>query len=267
MKRIISILFTLTFCFPPFLLGQSDFITTHDGVKLRYIESGQGAPVILIHGFTGSSVSWTDNGVFQSLAEDFHVIAFDARGHGQSDKPHNPEMYGANMALDTLALMDHFDYEKAHVVGYSMGARLTGYLLGFQPHRLLTATFGASPPRLDYDKNREANELRAQNMIRRLSEQSDGETGRPGQDFEALKAILHSWESQAITSNQIKDNEINTLAIVGSEDERLEGMQNFSKAMPNTQLKIVEGATHSGEEGLGFRPEFINTIKDFLQRN
>ena len=54
---------------------------------------------------------------------------------------------------------------------------------------------------------------------------------------------------------------------MGSEDERLEGMQNFSKAMPNTQLKIVEGATHSDEDGLGFHPEFINTIKDFLQRN
>ena len=267
MKRIISILFTLTFCFSPFLLGQSDFIISHDGVKLRYIESGQGAPVILMHGFTGSAVSWTNNGVFQSLAEDFHVMAFDARGHGQSDKPHNPDMYGANMALDALAVMDHFDYEKAHVVGYSMGARLTGYLLGFQPHRLLTATFGASPPRLDYHENREANELRAQNMKRNLSEQSDGETGRPSQDFEALKAIPCSWESQAITTDQIKDNKINTLAIVGSEDERLEGMQRFSKAMPNTQLEVVDGATHSGEEGLGFRPEFIHTIRDFLQRN
>ena len=104
-------------------------------------------------------------------------------------------------------------------------------------------------------------------MMRNLSEHSDGETGRPSQDFEALKAIPYSWESQAITTDQIKDNKINTLAIVGSEDERLEGMQSFSKAMPNTQLEVVEGATHSGEEGLGFRPEFIHTIRDFLQRN
>ena len=60
-----------------------------DGVKIRYVDRGAGPPVLLIHGYTRSVESnWIEPGVFADLVKDYRVIAFDLRGHGKSDKPH-----------------------------------------------------------------------------------------------------------------------------------------------------------------------------------
>ena len=58
-----------------------------DGVKIRYIEAGTGPAIVLLHGGTSKLESWIDTGVVANLEKDFRVIAFDARGHGKSDKP------------------------------------------------------------------------------------------------------------------------------------------------------------------------------------
>src|SRR5438046_199275 len=65
-----------------------------NGVQIHYIEQGSGEPVLLIHGYTRSiETNWLQTGVFQNLAKDHHVIAFDLRGHGKSGKPHDPALY------------------------------------------------------------------------------------------------------------------------------------------------------------------------------
>lgn len=66
-------------------------MTASDGVKIHYMEMGRGTPVILIHGYTANSEGkWFKSGIAQALAKTHRVIAMDARGHGQSDKPHDP---------------------------------------------------------------------------------------------------------------------------------------------------------------------------------
>lgn len=97
-----------------------------DGVRIHYLEAGKqgatGAPVVLIHGYTGSAQgNWFANGVADALAKRHWVVAIDCRGHGQSEKPHDPEKYGPQMARDVLELMDHLKIDRAHVHGYSMG--------------------------------------------------------------------------------------------------------------------------------------------------
>src|SRR5690349_2862402 len=63
--------------------------TASDGVKIHYLEAGQGTPVVLVHGYTGSAQgNWFSNGVAEALAARHRVVAIDCRGHGQSDKPH-----------------------------------------------------------------------------------------------------------------------------------------------------------------------------------
>ncbi|MFO0947208.1 MAG: alpha/beta fold hydrolase [Planctomycetota bacterium] len=82
-------------------------------------------PVLLIHGFSASILmQWGVPGILDRLASNHQVIAFDCRGHGKSDKPHDPSMYGANLAEDAIRLLDHLGVKKAHVVGYSMGGRV-----------------------------------------------------------------------------------------------------------------------------------------------
>src|SRR2546429_559405 len=59
-----------------------------DGVKIAYIEAGEGEPVVLVHGLHSSAaMNWELPGTFARLAKKYHVVAMDLRGHGTSDKP------------------------------------------------------------------------------------------------------------------------------------------------------------------------------------
>ncbi len=117
----------------------------HDGLRLAFRQEGEGEPVLLIHGFASSSlVNWVSPGWFRTLTEaGYRVVAIDDRGHGLSDKPHDPAAYTPTlMAGDAAALLDHLGIEKAHVMGYSMGARITAFLASERPEKVHSAVFG-----------------------------------------------------------------------------------------------------------------------------
>src|SRR5688572_3495817 len=106
-------------------IAQEDKFFNSSGVRIRYIEQGQGEPVILLHGNGSRLETWIQRGILPNLSKDYRVIAFDARGHGRSEKPHDPKAYGREMALDVVRLMDHLGIKRAHIVGYSMGGGTT----------------------------------------------------------------------------------------------------------------------------------------------
>ncbi|GAB1582263.1 alpha/beta fold hydrolase [Phyllobacterium phragmitis] len=117
----------------------------HDGLRLAYREQGEGDPVLLIHGFASSSyVNWVSPGWFQTLTEaGYRVIAIDDRGHGQSEKSHEPADYTPSlMAGDAAALLDHLGIGKAHVMGYSMGARIAAFMALEHPSHVHSLVFG-----------------------------------------------------------------------------------------------------------------------------
>jgi len=120
---------------------------SHDGMRLAYFDEGDpaGEPVLLIHGFASSaSVNWVYPGWLKTLGEaGYRVIAIDNRGHGQSDKPHDPEKYyTALMAGDAAALLTHLGIAEAHVMGYSMGARISAFMALAHPDRVRSLVFG-----------------------------------------------------------------------------------------------------------------------------
>lgn len=89
-----------------------------DGLRLGYESHGEGRPVVLIHGLSGSRQMWKHQ--VPALTRRFRVITLDLRGHGQSDKPPGP--YSVPMfAGDVLGLLDHLGIETAVLVGLSMG--------------------------------------------------------------------------------------------------------------------------------------------------
>jgi pimeloyl-ACP methyl ester carboxylesterase len=120
------------------------------GVRIRYVEQGSGPAVVLMHGYSGTlDRHFIANGVFASLAKDHRVIAMDLRGHGKSGKPHDPAAYGEQMSRDVVRLLDHLKIQRAHVVGYSLGAMIAGRLATLHPERLLGVVYAASLPILD----------------------------------------------------------------------------------------------------------------------
>jgi len=116
-----------------------------DGVRLAFIDEGAGEPVLLIHGFASSvRANWIEPGWVSLLTSNgFRVVAFDNRGHGESEKLYDRALYGAPlMAEDARRLMDHLAIARADVMGYSMGARITAFLALEYPQRVRSAIFG-----------------------------------------------------------------------------------------------------------------------------
>jgi pimeloyl-ACP methyl ester carboxylesterase len=117
----------------------------HEGFTLRYIDTGAGEPVLLVHGFASNlDVNWVNPGWVKTLTEaGFRVIAFDHRGHGRSSSSHDPQAYAPQaMAGDAFALLDKLGISRAHFVGYSMGARVSAFASLIDPTRVATLTLG-----------------------------------------------------------------------------------------------------------------------------
>jgi pimeloyl-ACP methyl ester carboxylesterase len=121
-----------------------------DGLELAYDVRGDGPPVVLHHGFAADAEgNWVRPGIVDALvASGRRVVALDARGHGRSAKPHDPDAYrGPVMADDVSALLDHLGLGEVDVVGYSMGGLVTSLLLAGEP-RVRSAVLGGVGSRL-----------------------------------------------------------------------------------------------------------------------
>ena len=103
---------------------------TSDGLNLSYDEFGpQDArkAIVLVHGFSSNKYeNWKRMGWYDAIAgKGLRGLALDCRGHGESAKPHDPALYDrVKMAGDVFALMDHAGIERAHLLGFSMGAHI-----------------------------------------------------------------------------------------------------------------------------------------------
>jgi pimeloyl-ACP methyl ester carboxylesterase len=91
-------------------------------IAISYRVEGNGTPLVLQHGFTDSSESWYELGYVDALKSKYRLILPDTRGHGESDKPHDPLAYTpANFASDITAALDDLRIQKTHYWGYSQG--------------------------------------------------------------------------------------------------------------------------------------------------
>jgi pimeloyl-ACP methyl ester carboxylesterase len=219
-----------------------------NGVSIHYVEQGSGAPVLLLHGQGNTVQIWSDARVIDTLAKDDHVIAFDLRGHGLSGKPHDPNQYGREMALDAVRLLDRLRIPRAHIVGYSLGAHLTSLLLTLRPERFLSATLVGAAGRFEWtDKDTEQAELQAR------------EAGSP-----AMAALIRGRRLQVVAPEQVKAVTVPTLGIVGSLDPDVGAFYQLQKLRPDVKLVVVEGATHGGDRGVLARPELLSALRAFI---
>jgi pimeloyl-ACP methyl ester carboxylesterase len=117
----------------------------HETVEIAFLDEGEGEPIVLVHGFASNrNVNWVQPGWVATLTRaGRRVIALDNRGHGESSKLYDPADYHTGrMTEDVRALMDHLGIERADVMGYSMGARITAFLARKHPNRARAAILG-----------------------------------------------------------------------------------------------------------------------------
>ncbi|HKQ76859.1 MAG TPA: alpha/beta hydrolase [Blastocatellia bacterium] len=93
-----------------------------DGVRIHYQEKGEGAPLVLIHGYTASTFAWKD--VFEPLSRQFRVIAVDLKGFGFSGKPEGDYTRRAQGEL-MIRFLDHLKIDRAILCGNSMGGEVS----------------------------------------------------------------------------------------------------------------------------------------------
>ena len=240
------------------------FITTSDGLRIHYMEQGAGTPVILIHGYTANAEwKWFKPGIAAALAETHRVVAIDARGHGQSEKPHDPMRYGPRMAEDVIELMNALGIDKAHVHGYSMGGSLLTQILKAHPDRVITAIYGGSGVR-------EVDPV----WVARIPDDpetpdADPADPRPGErwstypDFDrtALDAVSdYPWteEQRAIDLSTI---DIPVLAIVGGYDRPNARTHRMQRELKDFTRVVLPGETHGSAH---FNPTYAETLVDFI---
>lgn len=119
----------------------------NDGVRIHYEVEGEGPPLVLCHGLFGSLEQWRVWGYVEALKDDYQLILIDARGHGSSDKPHDPEAYRTETRVtDVVSVLDDLNIEKAHFLGYSMGGQI-GWCIGrHAPNRFYSLIIGGMAP-------------------------------------------------------------------------------------------------------------------------
>lgn len=124
--------------------------TADDGQRIPVRITGQGAPVVLVHGLGCSHQHWMP--VARRLARRHRVFACDARGHGQCRTEPDAPITLARLALDLHQLMDHFGLERVTLVGHSMGAlTVMNYLARFGPARVAAVAVVDQSPRIVTD--------------------------------------------------------------------------------------------------------------------
>lgn len=256
MRTNVKLIVTVLFGLSGNLLA-ADFDS--NGVRINYTMAGAGETVVLLHGFSGSADgAWINPGTFDAIREaGYRVVAMDHRGHGKSDKPHSAEDYGIQMAEDVRRLLDHLDVSKAHIVGYSMGAKIANAFRTRHPERLQSLVLGgygwpwqSPPPTLQ--------QARANMETRAIL---------PGNDLDALAAYQAGSAGLNLTAADLRDNVIPTLSIVGTEDQVVPRSEVESlRATMGALAAIDMPGTHAGSEGALYKPQFGAEIIAFIEQ-
>ncbi len=228
---------------------------SHDGFGLRYETWRDGAnkmPVLLIHGFASNlDVNWVGPLWVKTLTDaGYPVVAFDHRGHGKSKSSQNPDDYTPHkMASDALALLDHLGIGQAHLMGYSMGARVSAFAAIMQPHRVTSLCFGGlglaliegagfwGPVHeaLVTDDIASIIDPRAL-MFRKFADQTKSDRIALGACIEGSRINMSLGEAASIT--------IPTLIAVGTKDDLAGSAIDLAALMPNAQDFQIEGRDH-----------------------
>ena len=260
-------------------------------IDIYYEEHGSGEPLLLIMGWGGNAASWSPQ--IPGLAETFRIIAFDNRGAGRTTAPESPYSI-AQMADDTVALLDLLDVPRTHVFGVSMGGMIAQELALAHPERVGALILGCTSAggdratgfaqlRSEIEAFRQENGEKLQDpqwfgdfMKRLWTEGALARSDSQVQDF-VLALIrfpppVHGLRNQAaaIVDHNAHDRlpqiPHHTLVITGAEDGLIDPQNSviLSGRIPNAQLHIFPDLLHAFHLE---RPDLVNSmILDFVGR-
>ena len=209
---------------------------------------------MLQHGFSDSLESWYEMGYVARLQHDYRLILIDARGHGASDKPHDPTAYTVqHQVTDVAAVLDALALPSAHFFGYSMGGRIGFALAKYAPTHFTSPIIGGASP---YGAPRD---IQAQ-FLRLLQQGAAAYVGIWEQqvtispalkarvlanDMEALRAL---WTTRMEETPRLEDvlptMTLPCLLIAGTKDWSYTEIEECSKQIPQVIFVSLPGLNH-----------------------
>jgi pimeloyl-ACP methyl ester carboxylesterase len=241
----------------------------NQGVRIHYETMGSGPAFVLHHGTFGSGASWADFGYVSALKGDHQLILFDARGHGESDKPHDPAAYDVTYRTsDILAVLDDLSIRKAHYFGYSLGGWIGFWLARCAPNRFNSFIFGGAHP---YAENMQpVRDLmpRSAEAFATMVDQVFGSRLTPASrsrllanDLDALRALT---QDRASNADVLPSMTMPCLLFVGELDPRLAKVKKCVSELPTATFFTLPECDHIG--GLARSDLVIPHIKTFLSK-
>ena len=241
---------------------------TINGNELHHLQRGEGEPLLLIMGMSGTHLSWGEP-FLEALARDFEVTVFDNRGVGKSSRAEVGYSI-ADLADDTAGLIEALGHESMHVTGISMGGMIAQELALRHPEKVRTLTLGCtysggegsalSPPetfeRLSAgwqsgDRERALRTGWEVNVSASFATDEDAFAAfkKAALDLPvAVPVIMGQLQaiSQHDTSQRLDDVAAPTLVVHGTEDQMLPvgNARMIAERIPGARLEILDGIGH-----------------------
>jgi pimeloyl-ACP methyl ester carboxylesterase len=237
-----------------------------NGVELFCRDNGEGEPLLLLHGFTGSGDDWQH--VFAEPLAGYRVIAPDLRGHGRSTNPARSFKF-ADVARDLFGLLDHLRIDRVKAIGMSAGANALLHMATQQPSRIDAMIHVSGTPRFP-------DQARA--IMKTMTEE-----GRSPAEWAEMRGRHHHGDDQIRAlwrhAREFADDRTDmnfdaaklstitarTLIVHGDRDPLypVELAVELFRAIPNAALAVIPNGGHGpifGEQA----PPFVRTAATFL---
>ena len=226
---------------------ETNYFVASDGVQIAWRETGEGRPLVLIHGYISEAdTNWIKFGHAALVAEaGYRVIMPDLRAHGLSDKPHDPAMYPKDiLADDQFALIAHLGLTDFDLGGYSLGGRTVARMLarGCNPRRAIISGMGL--------QGLTSTDKRGDHFRHILDNLGTHEKGSPawmaeaflkttGGDPVALRHILDTFVDTS--EEQLRSFDLPMAIICGEDDQDNGSAAALAEVLPQGKLFIVPG--------------------------
>ncbi len=242
-----------------------------DGVNIHYEDNGSGPVVLLSHGYSATTRMWT--GQVEALKDDYRVITWDMRGHGQSDSPDDPKAYSEQATVDDMAaILKHLGIDKAVIGGLSLGGYMSLAFNVAHPEMVRALMLFDTGPGYKNPVGREGWNETARKRAEVFESKGLDALGssaevriaqhRSAQGLaHAARGMLAQFDSRIIES--LPEIKVPTLVLVGDNDTPfLGGTDYMANKIPNATKVVIENAGHASNID---QPEAFNAeVRKFL---
>jgi pimeloyl-ACP methyl ester carboxylesterase len=241
---------------------EGNYFTSFDSTKIYYEVKGDGYPIILIHGFSGTGQGWKSCAVYGDLLKaGYKVILIDQRGNGQSDKPHNESAYANDAeAKDIIGLISSLNIRHYDAVGYSRGSIILSRLLVLDKriHKAVIGGMGDAYTNPDWPRRIHA--YKALMGDTTLHDVDDMVKYIRSQHFDELSLAYQQKYQPSTSVQELAAVRKSVLIIRGTEDKENGSETGLNKLIPHSQLAYVPGNHNTAIR----TPEFSAAVLKFM---